>query len=99
MNYGQENYVRSPENPNGLFEIVTDPTFIEQVPQFERRLAIATADIQIYVTDVLGIEDKQMASQVAMRAAQEILATVGVTLEPETQQVVFMEAERLANPE
>lgn len=98
MTMNSERYERSSENPNGLFEAILDPSFMDKVPELERRLSIATADIQVYLTDVVGV-DKDMAGVVAVRATQEILAAAGVNLEEEEKVAIFIEADRLANPQ
>lgn len=84
---------RSPDNPNGLFRVILDPSFTDIEPDFHRRLAIAAADIQVYVTDVAGV-DKDMADSIAARAVQEVLAATAITLEPQEWQRIFAEATR-----
>jgi hypothetical protein len=93
---GPESYIRSPDNPNGLFDAILDPSFTDSVPDFNRRLAIVSADITIYLTDVLGV-DKEMAGIVAARAVQETLAATAITLESSELTAIFTESERLTN--
>lgn len=78
-NSSNEFYTRSPENPNGLFEAILDPSFSEKVPELDRRLAYVSADLQVYLMDVVGV-DKDMASIVSARALQEVLSAVDVHL-------------------
>jgi hypothetical protein len=93
---GPESYIRSSENPNGLFDAILDPAFTDVVPNFDRRLAIVSADITIYLTDVLGV-DTEMAGIVAARAVQETLAATAITLQPSQLSAIFTESERLTN--
>ena len=89
-----ENFVRSAENPNGLFEAILNPDFSDRVPDFERRLAIVAADLAIFLTDVAGV-DTEMAGVVSARAVQEVLAANTIILEPEQLSAVLSESERL----
>lgn len=94
--FNSEEYVRSQQNPNGLFDAILDPSFTDKVPDFDRRLAIVTADLEIYLTDVVGV-DKEMAGIVSARALQEMLAATAITLEKEEITAILTEADRLTN--
>jgi len=89
-----EFYTRSQQNPNGLFDAILDPSFIEVVPELDKRLAYVSADIQIYLTDVVGV-DKAMAGVVAARALQEVLAAVDVKIPSENLGSILLSAEAI----
>jgi hypothetical protein len=90
-----EFYTRSDENPNGLFEAILDPSFTESVPELDKRLAYVSADIQIYLIDVVGV-DKDMAGIVAARALQEVLAAVDVSIPNENLDAILLSADAIS---
>ena len=97
MTNSKEFYTRSSENPNGLFEAILDPSFSEHVPEVDKRLSFVSADIQIYLMDVVGI-DKDMASVVAARALQEVLAALEVKVPAEGMSAILENADALSPP-
>lgn len=97
MANSHEFYTRSSENPNGLFEAILDPSFSEHVPEMNKRLAYVSADIQIYLMDVVGV-DKDMASIVAARALQEVLSAVQIDI-PREDMSAILETGDVISPE
>lgn len=95
MRNSNEFYTRSSENPNGLFEAILDPSFPEQVPELDKRLAYVSADIQIYLMDVVGV-DKDMASMVAARALQEVLSAVEIDIPTEDMSAILESADTIS---
>jgi len=94
-NSSNEFYTRSQENPNGLFEAILDPSFSENVPELDKRLTYVSADIQIYLMDVVGV-DKDMAGIVAARALQEVLAAVNIDIPSEDIDSILISADAIS---
>lgn len=88
MTNSNEFYTRSSDNPNGLFEAILNPSFSEHVPELDKRLAYVSADIQVYLMDVVGV-DKDMASIVAARALQEVLAAAKIQFTTEDMSTIL----------
>ena len=97
MTNSKEFYTRSSENPNGLYDAILDPSFSEHVPEVDKRLSFVSADIQIFLMDVMGV-DKDMASVVAARALQEVLAALEVKVPAEGMSAILGNADALSPP-
>ena len=97
MTNSKEFYTRSSENPNGLYDAILDPSFSEHVPEVDKRLSFVSADIQIFLMDVVGV-DKDMASVVAARAVQEVLAALEVNVPTEGMSAILGNADALSPP-
>lgn len=89
-----ESYIRSSENPNALYEAILDSSFTDKVPEFDDRLAIVSADIAIYLCNIVGV-DREVAEQVSQRALRGVLAATAITLDTSELTSIFAESERL----
>ena len=87
---------RSPNNPNGLYEVILNKSFTDKEDNFYRRISIVAADLIVYLHDVVGV-DREKSDIVANRAVLEMLAATAITLDQKELEVIFNESDRLVS--